>query len=646
MGILDEVKQRILDGATYDELSLVYPLTKNGFKLLGGVSKRKRVVSDHSIACVYGKKIDPLKGSLEILVDDERSCALNKTISPTFLLGTLLGDASLVLSTESGSVSTYYYMLAHTWRQISYMKLNYESLKSYVSALRMSEPKEGMGYQDYTIYLTTKSSNDFYDFYKLFYTEFNGENNLRKDVLKKEIADKIDYESLAYWIMDDGSSRGYGKGVFRISIGIQNHYTRERANLFVSALSEKLGFPIYFSIDKYSITLNNKIESSDKVIRSVAPYIIPDMAYKLGLTPNECGAVYKGLCWFKKWEEEKLHIEHPFMEIHTYREYQESTDEVFRERYKKSLLYRTQVRGFPFPDYTNQELLGLWEKLCKSSVDLIPTNLRPNHNLNRFPSYFMKNRYYGNKKGKKSPYSVFLDKDALGKVIDLQLKSGDGLNNSNIRNAIGSYGTSVLAQFNPAYARYLINSFSKEGDAILDPCSGWGSRLSSAISMGRSYYGIEPCKETYSGLTSIKNWFDENNIPSNITLINGCAEDLDSYGTGMFDMAITSPPFFNKEDYSDEDSQSDKRYANFVAWCDGFLRNMIRNVYSSLKNGGIFILNVMDYSDCPLAYVTKLLCTLEGFSLKDTYYTEQNKRPLAGLSNREEFIIMEKKDGR
>ena len=635
---------RIKEGASYEELASKFPITKNGFKLLGGVLKHKRKVTSNSLAVLYDKKLDPKIGSLDIIVEEEKDKG-SKILNKNFIIGTLLGDASLVKCTDNEYKRTFYYALAHTWRQIAYMKLNYERIKAYVNSIRLHEPRENSGLQDYVIYLATESSEDFSEYYDLFYTEDTGEKTLKKNVLKKEIAEQVEPEALAYWLMDDGSNRGYGNGVFRISIGAQKYYDEASANIFVEALSKKLDIPLYFSIDSYSITIFNRKESSDKVVAMIAPYLIPDMGYKLNLAPFECGEVYSQLNWYKKWEREKTFLEHPFLEKYTLRDYRESADTVFKERFLRALLYRTQVRGFPYPRYSEDDLLRLWGLLVNSQYGEEGKYLRYNANLNSFPSYFMPHRYHCTKDGSKSVYDTFLDKDTLKKAIELQLKSNGNIDNSNIRNAVASYGTSAPSQFNPAYARFLINEFSKEGDTVLDPCSGWGSRLVSAISLNRKYYGIEPSTKTVEGLESIREWFLRNNIPHSIKIVKGCAEDPVSYGGELFDLAFTSPPFFNKEHYSDEETQSDVRYRTFEEWCESFLRIMVRNVYDSLKPGGIFILNANNYKDCPLAYIVKLISKSEGFLIKDIYYTYKNTRPMIGKSNNEEFIVMEKKHG-
>lgn len=641
METIEIIKKKISDGVGYGELAKEYPLTKNGFKILGGVlEKKKKIIRDKSVALVYGGDLK-ISISTGDLFADPGNILPRRNINRSHMIGTLLGDASLVISTDSISTRSFYYMLGHTWRQISYMKLNYEILKPYVSNVRLYEPRIEDGFKDYALYLNSVSSSDFKSYYDLFYTyEKEGRNPL-KFVLRDDIANSVDLECLAYWLMDDGNHRSSAKGVFEITIGSQPYYKEEDVKRFVDILNNNLGLSLYYCFGTESIEIYNKVESSEKVIELIAPYLLPDMSYKLGIEPDLCGGLYREETWFKVWEDTKRNIEHPLMEKYTLQDFHNSEDPIFIEKYKRSLCYRTQVRGFPYPDYSEEGLKELWVNLVNSSSIIEGQSLKPNHNLNRFPSFFTPNRFKCSKKGHISPYSVFHDKKELKRVLDLQLKSKDNINNTNIRNALGAYGAPVVAQFNPAYARYLISNYCPEGGDVLDPCAGWGSRLASAVSLGRGYYGIDQNIETIEGLNSMLEWFSRNSIEHKVKLVQGCAEESYNYGSKPFDMALTSPPFFDKEHYSSDRDQSDKKYGTFEEWGEGFLRPMCVNVLNSLKDKGVFVLNVVNYVDCPLAYLSRYILRDVGFSIKDILYTKSYMRPIAGKSLKEEFIIAE-----
>ncbi|MDR0672745.1 MAG: hypothetical protein LBF93_03580 [Zoogloeaceae bacterium] len=66
-------------------------------------------------------------------------------------------------------------------------------------------------------------------------------------------------------------------------------------------------------------------------------------------------------------------------------------------------------------------------------------------------------------------------------------------------------------------------------------------------------------------------------------------EDADIQG--VFDFALTSPPYFDVEVYAGDDT-STSRYRGFDAWVQGFYLPMLRKVADHLRPGCVFALQV------------------------------------------------------
>ena len=58
------------------------------------------------------------------------------------------------------------------------------------------------------------------------------------------------------------------------------------------------------------------------------------------------------------------------------------------------------------------------------------------------------------------------------------------------------------------------------------------------------------------------------------------------------DLCFTSPPYFDWEKYSEEETQSYKKYPEAKDWLDGFLWNTMDRCHYGLKSGGILAMNV------------------------------------------------------
>ena len=80
---------------------------------------------------------------------------------------------------------------------------------------------------------------------------------------------------------------------------------------------------------------------------------------------------------------------------------------------------------------------------------------------------------------------------------------------------------------------------------------------------------------------------------------------------GYFDLAMTSPPYFNLEVYSEDSDQSyNANTRDYDSWKDQFYIPYLKNMVQGVKVGGRVILYVSNYKDIdgkfiPLADDTK-----------------------------------------
>jgi hypothetical protein len=161
---------------------------------------------------------------------------------------------------------------------------------------------------------------------------------------------------------------------------------------------------------------------------------------------------------------------------------------------------------------------------------------------------------------------------------------------------LGVNGISIPHEFRPNTARDIYTrAIPSTGTQlrILDPCAGWGGRMIGAASVGAHYEAYEPSSLTYRGLQSLGVWLQK--FKTGFTFRVHHLPFEDSRPTSQsFDVALTSPPYYDTERYSDESTNSLNRYASFGEWCDGFYHPMIRGVLRALRPGADFILNIGD----------------------------------------------------
>lgn len=156
---------------------------------------------------------------------------------------------------------------------------------------------------------------------------------------------------------------------------------------------------------------------------------------------------------------------------------------------------------------------------------------------------------------------------------------------------IGTAGYQYVNEFQPYLARDIYREYCKDGDKILDPCGGWGGRLLGVASSGLAdieFVETEPASKTYEGLLKIKDWLD---LGDNYKLFDQPFEEL-KIKKNYFDFVFTSPPYFNTEIYSDEDTQSYKNADNYEQWRDSWFFPFVDKIVDALKDDGKALLNV------------------------------------------------------
>lgn len=176
-------------------------------------------------------------------------------------------------------------------------------------------------------------------------------------------------------------------------------------------------------------------------------------------------------------------------------------------------------------------------------------------------------------------------------------------------------GSRMPLDFPANKACELIKEFGGDGCSVLDPCHGWGGRLTGALMADVSLYcGIDPSPFAHDGVQAAANAFLPYCKGSRVELIQNPFEDV-NLDKRVFDMAITSPPYFDVEQYAG-DLQSHVRYGNYDRWVECFYKVLIEKTYAVLRSGGVFVLQVGSKS-YPLLEDGTRLAEAAGFTVEE-----------------------------
>ena len=229
-----------------------------------------------------------------------------------------------------------------------------------------------------------------------------------------------------------------------------------------------------------------------------------------------------------------------------------------------------------------------------------------------------------------TPLQTFLnDKEKIKKKME-QLGHVDSP--SGLRKALKVMsGSQGVSNFRPTAAQAIYEKFLPNGGTTWDMSGGYGGRLLGAIKTHINYIATEPAKETFDGLTQIaKDWGNQSNlfgIEQRLEIVQSGSEDYIPEKESL-DLCFTSPPYFDTEKYSDEDTQSYKKFSKKVDWLEGFLRKTIQNCHHGLKPWRYLIINIANVSSFEtLEEETANIVLSEGFEYLDTFKLTLSKMP-------------------
>ena len=175
--------------------------------------------------------------------------------------------------------------------------------------------------------------------------------------------------------------------------------------------------------------------------------------------------------------------------------------------------------------------------------------------------------------------------------------------------------------FPPLTARWIYENYTnhipkEETLNIYDPSSGWGGRILGAMSSHRKihYIGTDPNTDNFIdelGITRyeyVADFFNNKCLETNSFWEEdkntyhifqegsehiGNHKDFQQY-KGKLDLIFTSPPYFDREQYSSDETQSFKSYPQYDDWRDNFLKPTLENCFHSLKDDRYILWNIAD----------------------------------------------------
>lgn len=290
-----------------------------------------------------------------------------------------------------------------------------------------------------------------------------------------------------------------------------------------------------------------------------------------------------------------------------------------REQVIDAAFEHYEKRGFPFPNLALHEQMQELNALAAVDLDdALYSTLGY-----RVADTYHPHRFAGKIAGKKIVLDSFDDPKQRRAAFALCLDQSKKITDASFLAMIALVrNTQACSNFRPALALHFYRRFGMKGGRTLDPCTGYGGRLIGwfASQLGGEYIGIDPNPPTGAANRRMADALFGSQA-ANVWLHGSPFEDA-QLEPETFDFVFTSPPYFSKEHYADDASQSWVRYPTYEAWRTGFLQPLLTKSFAALKRDRFCVINIDDVmigtKTYPLRDDTVAFGKAAGFELVDT----------------------------
>lgn len=574
------------------------------------------------------------------------------------LIGSLLGDGWCSASSEASAS----FSENHSLKQEVYLKWKGSLLGDYLSSYYpTTKTVEGRVYKG--VGLRSKSCPQIRPYYDLFYPAPD-----RKRVFPSNLHDLMTPFALSVWFMDDGSCRGFHPS---ITFGLDD-LSLKRATRALRKLGLK---PTLHEDDRDGSCSIHFPGQSDQFFALVREHIPECMTHKLpkesvrrdadrnakkltaevarelyegGMTVREIASLYGvGTSTVHR----RVHKGGPKQMGRPRRKFSVRAAEVALgnidpsawkqlgplERINQvSEVYKI-LRRIPFPApevHSVEEAKEEFERLAGKEVFLDGEGaIRPQTHIGlkichgHFP-----NRFKASYKGQPSAYERWHKEKDLKAAIEYQLRVGDPVIPRRVLRAVAMMSRTPTV-FRPGVARFVYQTYGQAGECrelpVWDPCAGFGGRLLGALSAGRRYIATDVEPETVEGNLRLAKSLGR---LDDVRVVRCPAEEFDP-GESL-GLVFTSPPYFDREQYSTREEQSWKGHTTAESWVEAFLKPVFQTAWRRLSDMGHLVINIADLKQesevVPLVSLTVSCATGVGFR-----HVETLKMPLSNLNRKD-----------
>lgn len=505
------------------------------------------------------------------------------------IYGSMMGDAC--------KMSPSSIKFKHSNHQKDYLIWKFNELENISSErslqnIKSIDKRSEKNIESYQFY--THANTDVEECVSLFYEKGNKE-------VSEEILSHLSPLSIAVWFQDDGEVDWHHRTVIHGAnnsptfILCTDSYSKESCNKIIKWFEKEFGIIATMKdkilSDRIGYRIAISIESCQKFIDLIKPFILPMFEYKINYDE------YIN-CREKK---EKMNIGGEVLRCPLGADFSILPINEQDKKIEDIVLFYQQ-RGISFLI----EKENGWREHMFSVMNTNPKNLiRDDYfafsNLgNRFLMSHFDNFWEAKAKGGMSPKEIFENKDYLSDIIRKIIVNGYFPSKEKILKALQRYrGNKQVSGFMPCVAKSIYYKYCNKDSRVLDFCAGYGGRMFGAIACNKvqAYTCIEVNFKTYSNLHDLYRTLRlHTETEKEINIFNqDSILAMKLFADKSFDFCFTSPPYFDAEIYSNDKSQSCKKYSNYNEWFNNYLIGCVKEAKRVSKKTAINIANTGGY---------------------------------------------------
>ena len=346
------------------------------------------------------------------------------------------------------------------------------------------------------------------------------------------------------------------------------------------------------------------------------------------------------------------------LKTYTATEYENATPERQEQMVNEVLAIYRDIDLFPIQYFSELGIIDDIEKCLSYKAafegDTISCGAGVGTGLCRylFPNLFdTPSKHDLNKTGAESMYAKFHNDDYLKRAIKFcfSYKNGCPVPTS-VEGGLRLVG-SAPSNFRPMNAKAVYERFCEEGGTIYDFCCGFGGRMLGCLTSKKNfrYVGTDPNTETMYHLHELGEYIEQATGREDSYELHCCGSEDFVGKPESIDFAFSSPPYFDLEVYSDEETQCYNKFPQLDQWLEGYVRATIKNIGYMLKKNCFYAVNIADFKvgdggQCNYVDEWIRISTEEGMPLYTTVYLgvtarAGSKEQAAGEKKKENILI-------